>query len=305
MRVGARTYVYVRARVHTGTYTYLRSRVRAHPALATVSILTKKNGIRDLAVARVRRGWRGLWITEGEYMGAVEKPDLRELVGRAVNASGLELHATQERALDRVAALGAAALAVRFGVDRDDLPIAAAPALVYGQALDPRDVLVGELAPLLWHIRFGYQYDQRPAGIRLFALWIGYRPLFAEYAGAAHEKLRLSFAERVMHEWLSDRCPGCRGSKKQQRSPTGQWIKPLGAMQRNAVYRPCAVCNGSGRTPVSPPQRMKALGLTREQYDRGRWDQRFNAAIQWLNRLLPKRLQRPLTAELERRKRRP
>jgi hypothetical protein len=49
---------------------------------------------------------------------------------------------------------------------------------------------------------------------------------------------------------------------------------------------------------------MKALGLTREQYDAGRWDQRFSAGLTWLNELLPRRLNRPLTAELERRKRR-
>jgi hypothetical protein len=48
---------------------------------------------------------------------------------------------------------------------------------------------------------------------------------------------------------------------------------------------------------------MKALGLTREQYDAGRWDQRFSASRTWLNQLLPNRVARVLTAELERRKR--
>jgi len=235
---------------------------------------------------------------------AKEKRDIRELVGIAVNTSGLTMKVNQERALDRIAALGAASLAMRLGVDREDLPIAAAKPLVYGDELDIRDVLAGELAPVLWHVRFGGQYDQVPAAITLFAGWVSHHRLFAEWKAPEHLRLRLAYAERVMHEWLSDKCTACGGSGKQQRSQGGQWIRPQGLMQRNAIFRTCSACQGTRRPPPSPPQRMKALGLTREEYDSQRWDQRFSAGFHWLNRFLPPRLERALTAELGRRKRR-
>lgn len=229
------------------------------------------------------------------------KPDIRELVGVAVNTSALTLKAGHELALDRVAAVGAAALAVQLGADREDVPICAARPLVYGVALDPRDVLASELIPMLWHIRYGAQFDLVPKAVALFAEWIAYRPAFAEHQDVG---LRRSFAVRVMHEWLSDRCTACAGSKRQQRSRSGAWIRPLGSMQRNATFRPCTACCGSGRAPVRHPERMKTLGLTRAEYDAQHWAQRFTAALGWLNQMLPSRLVRVLTAELERRKRR-
>jgi hypothetical protein len=237
-------------------------------------------------------------------LSAARKPCIRELVGGAVNASHLTLDGRQERALDRVAALGAAALAVRLGADVEDVPIAAAKPLVYGSEPDVRDVLAGELVPILWHIRYGAQLDLVPKAVGLFAMWVGHRPAFAAYVGDEHLSLRTAFSERSLHEWLSDRCATCGGSKKQQRSSTGRWIKPLGSMQRNATFRPCVACSGSGRAPIRHPERMKALGLTRQQYEEQRWPQRFNAACTWLGELLPSRIVRALTAELERRKRR-
>lgn len=229
---------------------------------------------------------------------------IRELVGIAVNTSSLESEEGHERAVERIAALGAAALAVRLGADVQGVPIAGARALVYGTELDPRDVLAGELVPVLWHIRYGRQFDLVPQAVHLFALWIAHRPAFTEYAGDEHAGLRRLFSERAMHEWLSDRCVSCGGSGKHQRSPTGRWIRPSGSMQRNATYRPCDACNGTRRSPVRHPERVKALGLTRAQYDDGRWPQRFTAALGWLNEFLPQRIVRSLTTQLERRKRR-
>jgi hypothetical protein len=45
-----------------------------------------------------------------------------ELVGIAVNASSLDSQPGRERALDRVAGLGMASLAVRLGADIEDCP---------------------------------------------------------------------------------------------------------------------------------------------------------------------------------------
>jgi hypothetical protein len=70
-------------------------------------------------------------------------------------------------------------------------------------------------------------------------------------------------------------------------------------MQRNAVFRQCTACNGSGRSLPSHPERMKLLGLTREQYDQANWPQSFNAAHAWLTSKIW-HLARPLRAELER-----
>lgn len=232
------------------------------------------------------------------------KPCIRELIGTAVNASRLEVRAGHESPLERIAALGAAGLAVRYGADIEDVPIAAAKPLVYGTEPDPRDVLAGDLVPMLFHIRYGDQHGMVPKAIELFARWIAYRPAFAQYQGEA-QRLLGSFAERVLHEWLSDRCTSCGGSGKHQRSQSGKWLKPWGSMQRNATFRPCGACNGSRRATVRHPERMRALGLTREQYEEQRWPQRFNAALWWLGKLLPQRIIRALTAELERRKRQP
>lgn len=241
----------------------------------------------------------------GSMGEAALKPCIRELVGRAVNTSAMKLRQV-EGPVDRIAAMGAAGLAIRLGADHSDVPIATAYAGIKLNGTDPdaRDVIAGELIPVLWHVRYGGQFDQVPTAIRLFSEWIVHRKLFADCATDAHLALRAAFATRLMHEWLSDRCAACKGSGKQQRSRTGQWICPQGSMQRNATFRACTACNGSRRAPSSPPQRMKALGLTREQYDEQRWDHRFSASFAWLNQLLPNRLTRPLTAELERRKRR-
>jgi hypothetical protein len=55
---------------------------------------------------------------QGGAMSAVDrKPDIRELVGIAVNTSALDSSELHERAVDRVAALGAAALEVSLGAD--------------------------------------------------------------------------------------------------------------------------------------------------------------------------------------------
>ena len=234
------------------------------------------------------------------------KPDICELVGIAVNTSALTLRAGGEGPLERVAAMGAASLAIRLGADHADVSIATAAAglVLYGREPDVRDALAADLAADLAHIRYGRQYERVPSAVRLFAAWIATRGRFADYAGDEHEVLRFTFADRAIHEWLSDRCVACRGSGKQQRSESGKWICPQGRGQRNAVFRVCAICHGSRRPPSSPPQRMKLLGLTREQYDEQHWDHRFGAAFAWLNQLLPNRFARALTAELERRKRR-
>jgi hypothetical protein len=232
------------------------------------------------------------------------RPNLREQFGAAVNASALTIDTRAERSLDRVAAMGAAAAHVRAGADIEGVPLVAARSVVQGTAPDARDVLASELVPILWHIRYGGQHAEVPRAIRLFAQWIEYRGPFAAYRGHEHHALRIAFSARVMHEWLSDRCTSCGGSRKQQRSQSGNWIRPMGAMQRNATFRPCVACQGSGRAPIRHPERTQALGLARDVYDDQGWPQRFTAAMTWLDNLLPARVMKALTVQLERGKKR-
>jgi hypothetical protein len=114
--------------------------------------------------------------------------------------------------------------------------------------------------------------------------------------------LLLRFSTRVLHESLSDRCQACGGSKKQERTRTGAWVRPRGAMQRNAVFGVCRACEGTGRARPSHGERARWLKLAMKDYDDGRWKQRFSAAHVWIKRDLERRIIRPLTSELERRR---
>lgn len=229
-----------------------------------------------------------------------EKPDIRELVGVAVNTSVLTLEPGHEGPLDRVAALGAASLAVSTAADRDNVTIAGSRHQVYGDDLDVRDVLVAELGPMLWHLRYGGQYGQIPKAVPLYARWLSGRRIFDSITDAA---LIERFAARVLHEWLSDRCVACGGSGKLERTKGGSWIRPRGSMQRNAVFRVCGACNGTRRAMPSHTERVRWLGLELTVYESERWGQRFNAALAWLS-VIAARMHRPLTAQLERRTRR-
>jgi hypothetical protein len=236
-------------------------------------------------------------------MSVVLKPDIREQVGVAVNASRLEIAVGSERALDRVAALGAAALAVSYGADLERLPVAACRQRVYGAPADVRDQLAAELGQLLWHIRYGAQHGNIFQAVRLYARWLKHRRMFEAFTEEAHTLVLERFAARVLHEWLSDRCIACGGSGKKERSRNGQWIKPRGSMQRDATFRPCDACHGSGRARPSHSERARWLEIPYRWYESERWPQRFNTALTWLRFQITHRMKRPLTAQLERRTR--
>lgn len=227
------------------------------------------------------------------------KPDIREQIGVAVNTSALTFAQDgHERALDRVAALGAASLAVQTGADLENVPIAGSVSEVYGAPIELRDQLASELGPMLWHIRFGSQDDLIPKAVLLLARWLRLRPLFSAPEIDAQRLAR--FATRVLHEWLSDRCIPCGGSGKLERTRSGVWIRPRGSMQRNAVFGVCTTCKGTRHARPSHGDRARWLILPISEYDNGRWRQRFSAALVWLKFFHVDRLKRPLTAQLER-----
>jgi hypothetical protein len=243
------------------------------------------------------------------------RPDIAELVGSALNASSLEFAENHERPLDRVAAVGAAARRIETGADLAGLPIAAMDVDVYRRSadmrrlmldpgtVDPRDVIAGRLCPLLLHVREGGQSENLREAIGLFADWMRHRRPFDGFAGESQHQLLVRFAERVMLEWDRGLCPRCSGSGKLERTRGGAWIHPRGSMQRNATFRECTGCSGSGRARPSHGGRARWLEMPMERYESERWEQRFTAAHSWLTRILRSRMLRPLTAELERRKR--
>jgi hypothetical protein len=235
-----------------------------------------------------------------------KKPDLREQVGIAVNSSSLVIRARAETALDRVAALGAATLAVQLGADRrygGSIVDAAAAAIGTPPAAAGRDRLAGELGAILWHIRFGKQEGQVPTAVALFIEWMMDRPQFADTQPETARRLLLKrFAELALHEWLSDKCVACGGSGKLERTRAGL-VRPRGTMQRNARFAPCKGCGGNGKARPNHKVRARAFGIPKKWYFDQHWPARFILAERWLSHALASRLLGPLTNQLERRKR--
>lgn len=248
---------------------------------------------------------------------SAERRTLEEQIGTSVNAKSLRMESRAEggeTSLQRVAALGAAVLHVQHGADRLG-PKGQGEPVVYALAErnhQPKaiDQISGELAGVLYHLRFGGQHELVGQAVTLFAAYIGMRSRFGPtgFLGAMRsgerEQLLRRFAERALHEWLSDRCVACGGSGKLERSESGSWLRPRGLMKRNAVYRACPTCQGSGRAIPSHTARRKAIGITFHQYEEQGWGQHFRAAFTWLSVTISKRLKGPLTAQLERSKKR-
>lgn len=242
-----------------------------------------------------------------------ERRTLQELIGVAVNSTSLRIEARApggETSLLRVAALGAAVLHVQHGADRAGVQGKGAPLAEVVNAPrhepKPADQVAGELAGVLYHVRYGGQHELLAQAIALFAADLAMRRRFGPegvlscLAPEDRQPLLHRFSERAIHEWLSDRCIACGGSGKLERTESGSWIRPRGMMKRNAVFRTCTVCHGSRRAVPSHSERRKHMQVTIEQYDVQGWPQSFNAAQTWLTVHITRRIRRPLAVQLER-----
>lgn len=236
------------------------------------------------------------------------RPDIREQLGVSFSASTLRMNGSEpgsETHLQRIAALGAAALHVAHGADLRGEPIATVINAPRHEP-NPQDVLNAELGRELYHIRHGGQHERLGQAVELFSQWLVFRARIQvalskrDLTPSEWPLFLRQFSQRTLHEWLSDRCIACGGTGKLERSPTGAWIKPRGAMQRNATFRVCTTCEGSRRQPASHGDRARSVGLTPAQYDAERWDVHFGAALIWLTKLIERRLKKPLTVQLER-----
>ena len=238
---------------------------------------------------------------------------LREQIGVALNTSSLTLRPNVETGLERIAALGAAALAIESGADRARLSIAAMqPEVVTRSAgmralmqspppmRDPQDAIVAVLAPMLWHLEAGGQDELMDEAVKRLGEWCAHRPRFGDLTEAGRELV----ARCVLVEWLAPHCRTCKGSGKQQRSRIGQWLTPEGSMQRNAVFRPCRACNGSGRIFRGSTERAQAMGMSRATFEAGQWGERVRVCWYWIRQFILTRPHRPLTVQLERRRKR-
>jgi hypothetical protein len=237
-------------------------------------------------------------------MSGAVKADIREQVGIAVNAEHLDPFCRQhETALDRVGALGAAALAVQLGADRQNLTIAGT--YVAPDVRDMQDRIAGELGALLWRIKYGMQEDLIPRAVELLRGYMMFRSMFAEIEPNVRPLIIEPFAPAVLHEWLSDRCARCGGTGILERAGAGgRLVRGRGTMQRNAVYQACDTCHGRKRSPANHVARARALGIPKRWYFDAGWPSRFARGRAWLDQLA-RRIQRPLTQELGRRIRRP
>ncbi len=235
-----------------------------------------------------------------------ERRTIQERLGSALNASVLTISGRSpdvETPLQHVAALGAAVLTIHHGADRGDRTLAQVVADPTHQ-VNPQDALAANLASNLMRIRNARRHELVPETVTMFCAWMAYRGRFNELADAA--TLLPKFATRVLHEWLSDRCPRCGGSGRLELTREGVPVRGRGRMLRNAIFTTChgkMGCGGTGRPTPSHTQRRLALGIDHQRYDKERWDRNFNAALTWLSRDLG-RLNRPLTAQLDRGKKR-
>jgi hypothetical protein len=189
-------------------------------------------------------------------MGEVaRKPDLREQVGVSVNSSSLQSR-SYETSLDRVAAVGAAALDLQLGATANGAPIGA----VRDNVVSPVERIAAELITELWHIRYGGQLSLVPQAVTHFSCWMFYRGRFAAMDQQVRAKMLPKLAARALHEWLSDRCQACGGCGKEERTREGRIVRPRGSMQRNATFIVCRSCHGTKHRVACHIERARCLG---------------------------------------------
>jgi hypothetical protein len=190
---------------------------------------------------------------------------IRELIGVSVRASDLRMSATEERAIDRVAALastsslGASILRLRYGHDAHAYrPIR--------KAIVRRISLRSGSGP---QYKFRQAQPDRHSDARK-----------DEPDPAIVDRL----AARVLLELVDDQCEHCHGRT---------WV------QRGSARQPCRTCSATGKRIPRDIDRAQALGLPVEVYLR-HWARRLERMLDTL-RGADARAARRLQIDLERR----
>lgn len=181
---------------------------------------------------------------------------IRETLAIAANAHNLN---PQGRAVEVLGALGAAAHNRYFD---DAKQHTQARLTAAGTAeINPAK----RLASLLQRAKAGVDHAAIRPAIILFAHELNHQRDCQQWRIRNGAAMVLRFAERVVLEWLRDRCAQCGGAG---RVPVGK----IG--QRNTLTQCCGLCGGSGAARISHPARAQAIGVTHQIYDR-HWTERF------------------------------
>ena len=186
---------------------------------------------------------------------------IRELIGTSVRSSDLRMTATEERAVDRVAALasasplGSSLLRLKYGHD--------------AHAYRPvRVAVVRKLA----------RRGRLPEHVYSEA------PFVAPEPAPSDPVILDRLAARVLLEFVDDQCEHCHGRT---------WV------QRGAARQQCRTCNGTGQRMARDIDRAQALGLAVDVYAR-HWSKRLERMLDVL-RSADRQAAARLQVELERR----
>ena len=205
-----------------------------------------------------------------------ERATIFEQVGTACNAGKLRLDPLRVSAIDLVAAFGFAAA-----------------------RMARRNAIEGELVPLLLRAKFSRDIQAEIRAVPLFAAWLCARPRLGIPTGADQVGLITVFAQRLIYEWINDRCRGCNGSGLQERIGRGGRRAPKLYIRNNMRLLPCAACRGSGYARDNRRARAIALNCTPLVYRQEQWANRFANGRSWLAELAS-RAERPLHIAMSR-----
>jgi hypothetical protein len=193
---------------------------------------------------------------------------------------------------DHVGAMGLAALKIERGEDRRQ------PALPWQRRVD---WLEARLVPLLWQARFGANVQALTEALPFVAAWLAEKPRYrlSLESDELVELLTPPLAERLVQEWLSDRCEACRGSGLQELVGRGGRRAPRHYSSTKVRLVSCQRCWGNGW--AAPDHRARAVHfcLTRRCYFSLRLPKLF--AISLLLQRLVARANGPLRRSLGRR----
>lgn len=205
---------------------------------------------------------------------------MREIVAACVNAPDLS---PGGRAVDVLGALGAATHNRYFDASAGIVKARLTP---QGTAeINPRR----RMASLLERAKYGMDRSSVQPAIYLFVDWLRLRSEYARWGFDGADTLIVRFSERVLLEWLHDRCAQCGG---------GGQVAIGAAVGRNTRTKTCSLCHGEGSARVDHTGRAQKLGISRAIYEK-HWPDRFAQAHGWLQAIEESNIT-PLRSQLQR-----
>ena len=196
---------------------------------------------------------------------------------------------------EHVGARGLAALKIERGEDRRQA------ALAWQRR---KDWLEARLVPLLWQARYGANTQALRDALPLVAAWLADKPRYRSGLGGDAELVELitpPFVERLVLEWLCDRCEACRGSGLQELVGRGGRRAPRQNGSTQVRLDSCQRCWGNGWAKPDHRARATHLCLTTRCYFKLELPKLFALGLVWLRSLIG-RGSGPLRRSLGRRK---